>query len=137
VIRRQLSVPDVPGEGGPEAMWMIPPAAARSRTGGGMVLFDRLDPETAPVAGAKLVGIHDEVFGHIFGVSSGVLVTEVFSDPAQSTGLRGGDVILRADGQDLTSVAQFRRIVAAHRSDRVVDLQIVRQKRARVLTLRW
>jgi hypothetical protein len=34
-------------------------------------------------------------------------------------------------------VAQFRRIVAAHRADRTVDLEIVRQKRPRTLTLRW
>jgi S1-C subfamily serine protease len=66
-----------------------------------------------------------------------VLVTDVFSDPARASGLKVGDVILRADGQDLTSVAQLRRIVDTHRSDRVVELQIVRQKRARTITLHW
>jgi len=101
------------------------------------VLFDGMDPESAPVAGAKLTEIRNEELGHIFGVAHGVLVTEVFSDPARASGLRGGDVLVRADGQALTSVSQLRRIVAAHRSDRSVDLEVVRQKRTRPLTLHW
>jgi membrane-associated protease RseP (regulator of RpoE activity) len=145
IERRMLSVP-----GGvvdtAEALVMVSPAprvrvgalaGARPTPGAGVVLFNRLDPETAPVAGAQLVEIHGDAFAHIFGVPGGVLVTDVFSDPARASGLRGGDVVLRADGQDLTSVAQFRRIVAAHRADRTVDLEIVRQKRPRTLTLRW
>jgi serine protease Do len=96
-----------------------------------------MDPSSAPVAGATLTEIRNEELGHIFGVSRGVLVTEVFSDPARASGLRGGDVLVRADGQDLTSVAQLRRIVAAHNADRAVELEIVRQKRTRTLTLRW
>jgi serine protease Do len=102
-----------------------------------IVMFDRMDPESAPVAGAKLTEIRNEDLGHIFGVARGVLVTEVFSDPARESGLHGGDVIVRADGQDLTSVAQLRRIVAARSADRTVDLEIVRQKKARPLTLHW
>lgn len=138
VIRRRLSAPDAPQDSSMRPMVVfMGPSAPRLRAVGAPVLFDRLDPESAPVAGAKLVGIHDEAFGHIFGVSSGVLVTEVFSDPARASGLRGGDVVLRADGQDLTSVAQLRRIVASHNADRVVELEIVRQKRTRALTLRW
>ena len=102
------------------------------------VLFNQLDPESAPIAGAKLTEIRNDDLGHIFGVSSGVLVTEVFADPSRASGLRGGDVILRADGEDVTTVGQLRRIIiAAHAADRALDLEIVRQKRARTLTLRW
>jgi len=138
--RLWASVPDMTLDSVPNVVVMAPRAAAiapRFRNGGGVVLFDRLDPESAPIAGAKLTEIRNDDLGHIFGVSSGVLVTEVFADPSRSSGLRGGDVILRADGEDLTSVAQLRRIVASHAADRVVDLEIVRQKRARTLTLRW
>jgi serine protease Do len=141
IERRKLSAPEAVADSVAETFVFATPSAAPSapglRIGRGAVLFNRLDPETAPLAGAQLAGIHGDTFEHLFGVTSGVLVTDVFSDPARSSGLRGGDVIVRADGQDLTSVAQLRRIVVAHRGDRALELEIVRQKKTRPLTLRW
>ncbi|HEX4467892.1 MAG TPA: PDZ domain-containing protein [Gemmatimonadaceae bacterium] len=133
---RGFSPPDIPADPMPLVLAMpgnrvLAPRAPQIR------IFDGRDAGVVPVVGAKLVAITDESLGHIFGVSSGVLVTEVFGDPAESSGLRGGDVITRADGRDITDVAQLRRIVAAHGGDRNVELEIVRQKRTRVLTLRW
>jgi C-terminal processing protease CtpA/Prc len=135
--RRLLSVPAGTLDGSAERVVVLPPSAPGARVGRGMVLFNRLDPESAPLAGAQLVWIQGDAWRGIFDVGSGVLVTDVFSDPARTSGLKVGDVILRADGQDLTSVAQLRRIVDTHRSDRTVELQIVRQKRARTVTLHW
>jgi PDZ domain len=139
--RMWATMPDISLDTMPNAVVVAPREAMpmpRLRAGGGVVLFNRMDPESAPIAGAKLTEIRNDDLGHIFGVSSGVLVTEVFADPSRSSGLRGGDVILRADGEDVTSVGQLRRIIiAAHAADRVLDLEIVRQKRARTLTLRW
>ena len=138
--RRMLSIPSGAVDGSPETVVILPPtapSAPRVRVGSGMVLFNRLDSESAPLAGAQLVWIHGDAWENIFDVASGVLVTDVFSDPARASGLAVGDVILRADGQDLTSVAQLRRIVDTHRSDRTVELQIVRRKRARTITLHW
>ena len=135
--RRLLSVPAGTLDGSPERVVVLPPSTPGARVGRGMVLFNRLDPESAPLAGAQLVWIQGDAWQSIFDVGSGVLVTDVFSDPARTSGLKVGDVILRADGQDLTSVSQLRRIVDTHRSDRTVELQIVRQKRARTVTLHW
>jgi C-terminal processing protease CtpA/Prc len=135
--RRMLSVPTGTLDGSAEQIVVLPQSAPRVRVGSGMVLFNRLDPESAPLAGAQLVWIHGDAWENIFDVASGVLVTDVFSDPARASGLAVGDVILRADGQDLTSVAQLRRVVDTHRSDRTVELQIVRRKRARTVTLHW
>lgn len=132
VERLELSAPPAPLDSVP-SLAMIFHATPRAK----IAMFDGMGPESAPVAGAKLTEIRNEELGHIFGVARGVLVTEVFSDPARESGLRGGDVLVRADGQDLTSVAQLRRIVAAHNADRSVELEIVRQKRTRPLTLRW
>ena len=135
--RRLLSVPAGTFDGSAERVVVLPPSTPGVRAGRGMALFNRLDPESAPLAGAQLVWIQGDAWLGIFDVASGVLVTDVFSDPARVSGLKVGDVILRADGQDLTSVAQLRRIVDTHRSDRTVELQIVRQKRARTVTLHW
>jgi C-terminal processing protease CtpA/Prc len=147
VERMRLSIPDGVLDSLPGRVLMMqrgttpsPPMPPTPRAGSGVFTFNfnPMDAASAPVAGATVVEIKDEAFGHIFGVTSGVLVTEVFSDPAQASGLRGGDVILRADGQDVTRVAQLRRIVASHNgSDRSIDLQIIRQKKPRVLTLHW
>jgi hypothetical protein len=132
IERLELSAPPALPDSMPVRA-MVFQATPRAR----IVMFDGMDPESAPVAGAKLTDIRNEELGHIFGVSHGVLVTEVFSDPARESGLRGGDVLVRADGQDLTSVGQLRRIVAAHNGDHSVELEIVRQKKTRPLTLRW
>jgi len=132
-----LSVPDEPAAG-LERMIVVPRnGLVRRAPAPRIMILGDMDAGSMPIAGANLSEIHDEAFGHIFGVTTGVLVTEVFSDPARGSGLRGGDVIQRADGQDVTRIAQLRRIVAAHDSDRSVELQIVRQKKARTLTLRW
>ena len=137
MVRRQLSLPEAFGDNAPEPPAMLRRVAPKALLGSGIVVFDPMDVEKAPVAGAKLTEIHSDELGHIFGVSSGILVTDVFSDPARSSGLRGGDVIVAADGQDVTSIAQLRRVVATHNADRAVDLEIVREKRTRSLTLRW
>ncbi|HKW09270.1 MAG TPA: PDZ domain-containing protein [Gemmatimonadaceae bacterium] len=136
-VRQQLSLRDLFSDSDsipvrvrtPRAPMIAPPAP--------VMVLGGMEPGYVPVLGATLVAISDEAFGHIFGVSSGVLVTQVFGDPAESSGLKGGDVIRRAEGREVTEVGQLRRIVAAHDSDRAVDLEIVRQKRTRTITLRW
>ncbi|HEY7235103.1 MAG TPA: PDZ domain-containing protein [Gemmatimonadaceae bacterium] len=137
-MRQQLSFRDLLSDSDSMPVRARPPRAALITPGSGpIMILGGMEPGYVPVLGAKLVAINDESFGHIFGVSSGVLVTEVFGDPAEASGLRGGDVIRRADGRDITDVGQLRRIVASHDSDHAVDLEIVRQKRTRSLTLRW
>jgi S1-C subfamily serine protease len=138
IERRRLATPEaIPDSFRKRARTMVLRTPGAAPTPPRLFSFDEMDPASAPVAGAKLTEIRNEELGHIFGVSRGVLVTEVFSDPARGSGLRGGDVLLRADGRDLTSVAQLRRIVAAHGGDRAVELEVVRQKRTRTITLRW
>jgi serine protease Do len=75
-----------------------------------------------------------------FGVESGVLVLRVEpGTPAARTGLRGGDVIVRADGEDVESVQELRdAIAAATANDRhSVALDVVRKKKSLKLTLSW
>ncbi|HKW49019.1 MAG TPA: PDZ domain-containing protein [Gemmatimonadaceae bacterium] len=134
---RGFSPPDFAGDSMPLAIMRMPRNGLLTRPTPQIRIFEGRDAGVVPVMGATLVSINDESLGQIFGVSSGVLVTRVFYDPARSSGLRGGDVIRRADGRDITEVAQLRRIVAAHGGDRNVELEIVRKNRTRTLTLRW
>jgi PDZ domain-containing protein len=138
IIRRSLAAPEAPTPvATPEPMVALSLGGGfRLRTPNPPMLLDKTDGSSA-IAGATLSEIRDEGLGHIFGVASGLLVTEVFSDPADASGLRGGDVIVGADGQDVTRLPQLRRIISAHNDDRSVELEVVRQKRTRTITLRW
>ena len=135
-IRRGLTFPDITVDSAPR-LRKLPRIGQLAPTPPGTVMILGGDPGSVPMAGATLIAIKDESLGHIFGVSGGVLVAEVFSDPAESSGLRGGDVIRRADGDEVNDVGQLRRIIEAHNGDRAVELEIVRQKRTRSITLRW
>jgi voltage-gated potassium channel Kch len=136
MTRRLLTMPDEPGRAPAAPMILMPPNGARRMRAPIAVKVVTGDGST-PIAGASLSEIRDEELGRIFGVNSGLLVTEVFSDPAQASGLRGGDVIVGADGRDITRLAQLRAIIVSHNDDRAVDLEVVRQKRTRTITLRW
>jgi serine protease Do len=57
----------------------------------------------------------------------GVGVTEVMKDsPAEKAGLRKGDVILRFDGESVTSVRKLTRLVSESSADQTVRLTISR-----------
>jgi C-terminal processing protease CtpA/Prc len=133
--RRNLTFPDISVDSTPR-LRRLPRVGQLAPTPPGTMMILG-DPGSVPMAGATLIAIKDESLGHIFGVSGGVLVADVFSDPAESSGLKGGDVIRRADGDEVNDVGQLRRIIEAHNGDRAVELEIVRQKRTRSITLRW
>ena len=93
----------------------------------------------APISG--LGGAHMETItpglGETIGVERGVLVISVPPGvPAQESGLLDGDVILKADGRDVRSVLELRRLVAAS-DGRAVKLDVARKGKVRQVTLRW
>lgn len=91
------------------------------------------------VAGAQLVAI-TEGLGRAFGVRSGVLVTYApVSSPAYQSGLRDGDVITRAGGQLVRTVADLRAQVAAaaDNGEHSLALVLVRAKKTRAGKLSW
>jgi serine protease Do len=92
-----------------------------------------------PVFGARFVSIgsDNEELGSVFGVKSGVLVTSVVSGAARTAGVRGGDVIVRAAGRDVTSVPQFLHLLESLGDDRTVELDVVRKGKPLKMLLRW
>jgi len=91
------------------------------------------------VAGAQLVPI-TEGLGRTLGVRHGVLVTNApMGSPAYQSGLRDGDVITRAAGRSLRTVADLRAQVAAaaDNGEHALALELVRAKRTRKGNLRW
>jgi len=91
---------------------------------------------TDGVGGAKMETINDGL-SRTIGVRSGVLVLRVGpGTPAFRSGLRDGDIILRASGRTVNSVRELRTIVENDDSDGV-QLVIQRDKKRREVTLRW
>jgi len=69
------------------------------------------------------------------GDTEGIIIASVEADtPASKAGIEPGDVITDFDGVSVTSVAQFRRAVAGVPPGDEVEVRIVRDGRAKVLT---
>jgi len=91
---------------------------------------------THAVAGAEVVRMNDDL-RDAFGGRRGVLVIAVASGtPAAQAGLRGGDVIVRADKRSVQTPAALQRAVQ-RADDRTVALEVVRKGKERRVILRW
>ena len=91
------------------------------------------------VAGAQLSSI-GEGLGKTLGVSSGVLVTSApVGSPANESGIKDGDIILKVGRQSVRTVSEVMDLVglAAENGDHSVELQVVRQRKPMKLTLKW
>ena len=88
------------------------------------------------LAGAQVETISPSL-GEAIGVERGILVISVARGVlADEAGLIDGDVILRADGHDVHSVHELRRVVA-EKHGRAVKLDVARKGKVRQVTLRW
>jgi C-terminal processing protease CtpA/Prc len=97
------------------------------------------DMSNAGVAGAEMKTI-TEGLGQAIGVSSGVLVIGApVGSPANESGLRDGDVIVKVANQAVRSVSEVRDLVrlASDDGEHTVELEILRQKKTQRLTLKW
>lgn len=91
-----------------------------------------------PMAGRRL-GIQTQELtsqlGQYFGAADGVLVTSVEENtPAQTAGLKAGDVITKIDGQAVDDTAALRRRLAS--ATGTVELTVVRDKKEQTLSVR-
>jgi serine protease Do len=78
---------------------------------------------------------HELAEAYDLGGTEGVLIASVEDGtPADEAGIEAGDVITEFDGTEITSVAQFRRVVAGVPPGEEVDVEIVRDGRSSVVT---
>lgn len=91
---------------------------------------------TGGVAGAEVARVQGNL-REILGVDGGLLVLDVgMGTPASRSGLRSGDVILRADRRDVRAPIDLVRAVR-DADGASVRLEIVRKREKRVVTLSW
>ena len=89
------------------------------------------------VGGARVETI-SEGLGNAIGVKEGVLVMRVRpGTPAAKAGLHDGDVIVRAGGQKIRTVAELLSLFSMGDPEEGVKLLIVRDRKEKDVTLRW
>jgi len=70
-------------------------------------------------------------------IEEGILVNEVPEDsPASRIGLKVGDVIVAVAGQRVTRVEEVRKLAALRGDGRPLELKIIRDKKARMLSVK-
>lgn len=91
-----------------------------------------------PFAGAEFTALNDDL-SDLLGVKpEGVFITNVAEgSPARISGLRGGDIILKADSIRVETPIDLVRAIRGAGSDHTVSLQIIRKRKPQTLTLRW
>lgn len=91
----------------------------------------------AGIAGAEVTRLRDGMEDY-FGVGAGLLVLRVpDGTPASEAGLRPGDVIVAARGEDVEAPQELRDAIAASGESRTLPLEVVRKQKRIKLTLRW
>ena len=88
------------------------------------------------VAGAQLTTLTDD-FKELTGADAGVMVQRVAPEtPAAKAGLKGGDVIVEAADQPVTSARLLQRMISRS-DDQSLKLKVIRKGRARTVWLKW
>ncbi len=85
--------------------------------------------------GVKIQSISEDI-GESLGISdgAGALVSGVTPDsPAAKGGIVPGDVIMKFDGKDVTSMRGLPRLVAQSQIGKIVDIEILRQGEKKML----
>jgi S1-C subfamily serine protease len=95
-----------------------------------------------PFAGAEFTALNDDLCEALGVKPEGVFVTNVMEgSAARAAGLRGGDIILKADGIKTNTpfdlVGAIRNAAMRNTTSHSIELQILRKHKPQTLTLRW
>ncbi len=87
-----------------------------------------------PVLGVSAVGISDmsiyqkNSFGIQLNQTNGIYITSIVAgSPAQMAGIQQGDILIRFDGEEITSFKQFRKLLYGKKVNDMVDIILTRQ----------
>ena len=95
-----------------------------------------------PFAGAEFTALNDDLCEALGVKPEGVFVTNVMEgSAARAAGLRGGDIILKADriktNTPFDLVGAIRNAAMRNTTSHAIELQILRKQKLQTLTLRW
>jgi serine protease Do len=92
-----------------------------------------------PFAGAEFTALNPDLCEALGVKPEGVFVTSVSEgSPARIAGLRGGDVVIRADASKIdTPIDLVQAIRSADDTDQEIVLQVLRKNKLQTVTLHW
>jgi serine protease Do len=94
-------------------------------------------PRRLGVAGAELTGLNADLGFYVGVTSPGIFVVNVaLGTPAKESGLRPGDVIIRADASPVGNPGELIRVMRESNGSSI-RLDIVRKRKPQTITLRW
>lgn len=89
------------------------------------------------IAGAEMVPVNSEL-GDVLGVRQGVLLVNVpAATPAERSGLRAGDVVVRAAAAEIVDPAGLHMAMVHAGPAKLLQLDVVRKGKGQRVTLRW
>jgi serine protease Do len=89
------------------------------------------------IAGALLTQLNDDLRAALSVKGNGVFVVSVeMGTPAGESGLKSGDVILKADRESIDNPGELLRIMRSA-TESAVRLDLIRKRQPRVIMLRW
>ena len=115
------------------------PALAPTAPGRGFDKGNGWSSTDLSLAGATMTSINEDLES-LTGVDAGILVLRVApGTPAATSGLRGGDVIIRVNDEDCESVRDLQRAMqrASSKGVRKIALVVSRKQRETAITLQW
>lgn len=87
--------------------------------------------------GVSIQNLNDQL-GEYFGVSDGegILITEIHEDsPAETAGLKAGDVLTHADGEELYKIGDLTEIISDKEEGDKLNLTILRRGQKKQITV--
>jgi hypothetical protein len=135
-----VPTPGVPPVPAPREVRVYPPdAVVAAPAAPGAVAGEpaRIWIDYEGIAGARVETI-TEGLAKALKVEQGVLIVRARpGTPAYRSGLRDGDVVVRADGKNVTGVPMLRNVIMAGDGNDGVRVVILREQKQREVTLRW
>jgi S1-C subfamily serine protease len=94
-------------------------------------------PGVFPFAGMEFTALNEDIRDLLGVKPEGVFVTNVVEGtPARAAGLKGGDVLLLANGVKLVTPVDLVQAIS-EAEDRKLNLRIIRRRKPQTLTLSW
>lgn len=89
------------------------------------------------IAGAEMVPVNTGL-GEALGVRKGVFLVNIpAATPAERSGLRAGDVVVRAGGREVGEPAELHMAMVEAGPSRTLQLEVVRKAKQHRVVLRW